>query len=84
MDRDSDLLAHLFDERDPGVKHMIEMVVQKAHARTPTPAKVGICGEAPSNYPEFAAWLAEIGIDSMSLNPDALPGVARTIARAGG
>jgi len=84
VDRDSDLLAHLFDERDPGVKRMIEMVVQKAHARTPTPAKVGICGEAPSNYPEFAAWLAEIGIDSMSLNPDALPGVARTIARAGG
>jgi len=84
VDRDSDLLAHLFDERDPGVKRMIEMVLQKAHARTPTPAKVGICGEAPSNYPEFAAWLAEIGIDSMSLNPDALPGVARTIARAGG
>jgi pyruvate,water dikinase len=43
--------------------------------------KVGICGEAPSNYREFAAWLADAGIDSMSLNPDALAGVARTLAR---
>ena len=51
--------------------------VQKAHA---SGRKVGICGEAPSNYPDFAAWLAGIGIDSMSLNPDALPGVARTLA----
>jgi len=80
VDRDSEMLAHLFDERDPSVKAMIEMVVLKAHARRPTPAKVGICGEAPSNYPDFAAWLAGIGIDSMSLNPDALPGVARTLA----
>ncbi len=77
VDRDSEMLAHLFDERDPGVKAMIEMVVQKAHA---SGRKVGICGEAPSNYPDFAAWLAGIGIDSMSLNPDALPGVARTLA----
>jgi pyruvate,water dikinase len=78
VDRDSELLAHLFDERDPGVKRMIEMVVERAHAKG---RKVGICGEAPSNYPEFASWLADIGIDSMSLNPDALAGVARTIAR---
>ena len=78
VDRDSQLLAHLFDERDPGVKRMIEMVVERAHAQG---RKVGICGEAPSNYPDFAAWLADIGIDSMSLNPDALAGVARTIAR---
>lgn len=76
VDRDSEQLAHVFDERDPGVKAMIEMVVQKAHA---SGRKVGICGEAPSNYPEFAAWLADIGIDSMSLNPDALPGVARML-----
>ncbi len=78
VDRDSELLAHLFDERDPGVRRMIEMVVERAHAKG---RKVGICGEAPSNYPDFAAWLADIGIDSMSLNPDALAGVARTIAR---
>lgn len=76
VDRDSEQLAHVFDERDPGVEVMIEMVVQKAHA---SGRKVGICGEAPSNYPDFAAWLAGIGIDSMSLNPDALPGVARTL-----
>lgn len=76
VDRDSEQLAHVFDERDPGVKAMIEMVVQKAHASS---RRVGICGEAPSNYPDFAAWLAGIGIDSMSLNPDALPGVARTL-----
>lgn len=79
VDRDSEQLAHVFDERDPGVKAMIEMVVQKAHASGRPTTKVGICGEAPSNYPEFAAWLADIGIDSMSLNPDALPGVARTL-----
>ncbi|MCE7975304.1 MAG: phosphoenolpyruvate synthase [Leptolyngbya sp. PLA1] len=78
VDRDSEQLAHVFDERDPGVKAMIEMVVQKAHA---SGRKVGICGEAPSNYPDFAAWLAGIGIDSMSLNPDALPGVARTLSK---
>ena len=77
VDRDSEQLAHVFDERDPAVKAMIDMVVQKAHA---SGRKVGICGEAPSNYPDFAAWLAGIGIDSMSLNPDALPGVARTLA----
>jgi pyruvate,water dikinase len=77
VDRDSDLLTHVFDERDPGVKRMIATVVARAHANG---RKVGICGEAPSNHPEFAAWLAEIGIDSMSLNPDALPGVARLLA----
>jgi pyruvate,water dikinase len=77
VDRDSDLLSHLFDERDPGVKAMIEMVVQRAHAKQ---RKVGICGEAPSNYPDFAQWLASISIDSMSLNPDSLPGVAKRLA----
>lgn len=77
VDRDSDLLSHLFDERDPGVKAMIEMVVQRAHAKQ---RKVGICGEAPSNYPDFAQWLASISIDSISLNPDSLPGVAKRLA----
>jgi pyruvate,water dikinase len=77
VDRDSELLSHLFDERDPGVKAMIEMVVQRAHAKQ---RKVGICGEAPSNYPDFAQWLASISIDSMSLNPDSLPGVAKRLA----
>jgi pyruvate,water dikinase len=77
VDRDSELLAHLFDESDPGVKQMIELVVGRAHAKG---RRVGICGEAPSNDPEFARWLASIGIDSMSLNPDSLPGVARRLA----
>jgi pyruvate,water dikinase len=77
IDRDSDVLAKLFDERDPGVKRLIEQVVRVAHANG---RKVGICGEAPSNYPDFAEWLADIGIDSMSLNADSLPTVARRIA----
>lgn len=73
IDRDSDLLAPLFDERDPGVKKLIQMVIKKAHAKG---RPVGICGEAPSNYPEFAEFLADAGIDSISLNPDSLPTVA--------
>jgi pyruvate,water dikinase len=77
VDRDSELLAHLFDERDAGVKAMIEMVVTRAHAKG---RRVGICGEAPSNYPDFAQWLASIAIDSMSLNPDSLPEVARRLS----
>jgi pyruvate,water dikinase len=78
VDRDSELLAHLFDERDPGVKRMIELVVQTAHR---SGRRVGICGEAPSNYPEMARWLADIGIDSISLNPDSFPSVARLLGR---
>ena len=77
IDRDSDILAPMFDERDPGVRRVIEWAVHAAHANG---RKIGICGEAPSNYPEFAEWLARIGIDSMSLNADSLPGVARRLA----
>jgi pyruvate,water dikinase len=76
VDRDSELLAHLFDERDPAVKKMIELVIAAAHRKR---RKVGICGEAPSNYPDFAAWLATAGIDSMSLNPDALLRVVQAL-----
>jgi pyruvate,water dikinase len=78
VDRDSDLLAHLFDERDPGVKRMIQMVVEAAHGAG---RPVGICGQAPSDYPDFAVYLVSLGIDSMSLTPDSLPGVARRLAR---
>jgi pyruvate, water dikinase len=67
VDRDSAELAGLFDERDAAVKHMIADVIERAH-RAGT--KVGICGQAPSNYPDFAAFLVETGIDSISLNPD--------------
>jgi pyruvate,water dikinase len=77
VDRDSKQLAHLFDERDEGVKRLIRMVVDAAHRRGRT---VGICGQAPSDYPDFAEYLAGIGIDSMSLNPDSLATVARRIA----
>jgi pyruvate,water dikinase len=81
VDRDSELLAHLFDERDPGVKRLIRMMVEAAHRRG---RKVGICGQAPSDYPDFAEFLAEIGIDSISLNPDSLARVAERLAvRAG-
>jgi pyruvate,water dikinase len=67
IDRDSAELAPLFDERDEAVKQMIAMLIRDAHASRAT---VGICGEAPSNYPEFAAFLVAHGIDSISLNPD--------------
>jgi pyruvate,water dikinase len=78
VDRDSELLAHIFDERDPGVKRLIAMVIETAHRKG---RKVGICGQAPSDYPEFAEYLARLGIDSISLNPDSLPGVAERLAR---
>jgi pyruvate,water dikinase len=81
IDRDSELLAPLFDERDPGVKQLIAMVVRAAHAAG---RPVGICGQAPSDYPEFAEYLAELGIDSISLNPDALFGVAARLAHGAG
>jgi pyruvate,water dikinase len=78
VDRDSELLAHVFDERDPGVKRMIEMVVATAHR---CGRKVGICGQAPSDHPEFAEWIAALGIDSISLTPDSLPEVAKRLAK---
>lgn len=79
IDRDSAILAPLFDERNPTVKRLVSMVVAAAHAKG---KPVGICGQAPSDYPEFAAFLADIGIDSMSLDPDALPRVSSALERA--
>ncbi|MCX5747407.1 MAG: phosphoenolpyruvate synthase [Proteobacteria bacterium] len=78
VDRDSALLAHLFDEQDPGVKSLIAQVVRVAHEHH---RPVGICGQAPSDHPEFARWLRSIGIDSISVTPDALAEVTRTLAR---
>ncbi|WP_193164237.1 phosphoenolpyruvate synthase [Microbulbifer hainanensis] len=69
VDRDSDIVAFDFDERDPGVLEMIRQAVEGAQ-RNKIPA--GICGEAPSNYPEVAEYLVKLGIDSISLSPDAL------------
>jgi pyruvate,water dikinase len=67
LDRDSALVAHIFDERNEGVKEMVRQVIARAKGR-----KVGICGQAPSDYPEFARFLVEQGIDSISLNPDSV------------
>jgi pyruvate,water dikinase len=67
VDRDSSELSDLFDERDEAVKRMMRDLIQRAHA---SGTKVGICGQAPSNYPEFAEFLVREGIDSISLNPD--------------
>lgn len=78
IDRDSELLAPLFDERNPAVKRLISMVVEAAHEKG---RRVGICGQAPSDYPEFAQYLAELGIDTISLTADSLPSVARRLAR---
>ncbi|MEM1370454.1 MAG: putative PEP-binding protein, partial [Cyanobacteria bacterium P01_H01_bin.15] len=69
LDRDSTLVAHLFDERNDAVKQMIQTVISKAHQLN---RKIGICGQAPSDYPEFAKLLVESGIDSISLNPDSV------------
>jgi pyruvate,water dikinase len=67
LDRDSDLVAHIFDERNDAVKSMVKSVIDTAKRRG---KKIGICGQAPSDFPEFATFLVECGIDSMSLIPD--------------
>ena len=77
VDRDSAELAYLFDERNEAVKRMIRDLIEVAHQNG---AKVGICGQAPSDYPEFAAFLVKAGIDSMSLNPDSVVEVKRRVA----
>jgi pyruvate,water dikinase len=76
VDRDAEELAHLFDERNPAVKRMIAELIELAHSAG---SKVGICGQAPSDYPDFAAWLVELGIDSISLNPDSVVEVLRRV-----
>jgi pyruvate,water dikinase len=79
LDRDSGTVAHLFDERDAAVKQMIAQVIEAA-CRAGKP--IGICGQAPSDYPEFAVWLVERGITSISLNPDTAIKTAIVIASA--
>lgn len=69
IDRDSNLVARLFDERSEGVKRMVKLAIDAAKKYN---RKIGICGQAPSDYPEFARFLVEQGIDSMSLNPDSV------------
>jgi pyruvate,water dikinase len=67
LDRDSEMVAHLFDERNGAVEKMVAMAIEAAHRAG---KKIGICGQAPSDYPEFARFLVERGITSISLNPD--------------
>lgn len=69
LDRDSAQVAHLFDERNQAVKRLVQQIIAtaKTHGR-----KIGICGQAPSDYPEFTQFLVEQGIDTISLNPDSV------------
>jgi pyruvate,water dikinase len=67
LDRDSEMVAHLFDERNGAVEKMVAMAIDAAKRNG---KKIGICGQAPSDYPEFAEFLVERGINSISLNPD--------------
>ena len=78
-DRDSDVLGRMgyFDERNEGVKRAIKMLIDVAHSKGKT---VGICGQGPSVYPEFAEFLVECGIDSISLNPDTVIATKKSIA----
>ena len=69
LDRDSEFVSHIFDERNEAVKRLVKRVIEAAHKHKPR-RKIGICGQAPSDFPEFAEFLVECGIDSMSLNPD--------------
>lgn len=77
VDRDSEELAELFDEQDEAVKWMISKVIAEAQKAG---AKIGLCGQAPSDYPEFAEFLVSCGIDSISVSPDSLIAVKRRIA----
>lgn len=79
VDRDAAALAELFDEQDEAVKWMIESVIREAHKAG---AKVGLCGQAPSDHPEFAEFLVACGIDSISVSPDSFIAVKQRIAQA--
>jgi pyruvate,water dikinase len=79
LDRDSELVAHIFDERNEAVRRLVKQVIDAAHRHKPR-RKIGICGQAPSDFPEFAEFLVECGIDSMSLNPDVVLATRLNIA----
>lgn len=76
VDRDSEIVAFDFDERDPGVKEMIRLAVEGARRNK---RHSGLCGQAPSDYPEMAEYLVDVGIDSISLNPDSVLSTTRHI-----
>jgi pyruvate,water dikinase len=77
VDRDSSELSDLFDERHDAVTSAIGRLIETAHRHD---CKVGICGQAPSDYPDFAAFLVKEGIDSISLNPDSVITVKKRVA----
>ncbi|UJP06426.1 MAG: phosphoenolpyruvate synthase [Nitrosomonas sp.] len=69
LDRDSGLVSHLFDERSPAVRKLLQMAIDACRKHN---KYIGICGQGPSDYPDFAAWLCEQGVGSLSLNPDSV------------
>ena len=77
LDRDSSLVAHLYDERDPAVKELLRMLISTAKRMN---VKVGICGQGPSDFPDFAQFLVELGIDSISVTPDSVMKPVKAIA----
>jgi pyruvate,water dikinase len=79
LDRDSGIVAHLFDENNLAVRRIIAEAIRAAQAAK---KPIGICGQAPSDFPEFAEWLVGLGIDSISLNPDTAIKTALRIAAA--
>ncbi len=76
LDRDSSLVAHLYEERNPAVKKLISHVIRAAKANK---VKVGICGQGPSDFPDFAQFLVEEGIDSLSVTPDSFLKTVRAV-----
>ncbi|MCE2869661.1 MAG: phosphoenolpyruvate synthase, partial [Xanthomonadaceae bacterium] len=67
LDRDSGIVAHLFDERNPAVKKLLSLAIEAARRKG---KYIGICGQGPSDHPDLADWLLQQGIESVSLNPD--------------
>jgi pyruvate, water dikinase len=78
LDRDSGIVAHLFDERDPAVKKLLSMAISAARAKG---KYIGICGQGPSDHPDLADWLMQQGIESVSLNPDTVVDTWLRLAR---
>jgi pyruvate,water dikinase len=79
LDRDSGLVADAFDERDPAVKALLKQAIDACRARG---KYIGICGQGPSDHVDFAEWLVEQGIESISLNPDTVVATWQRLARA--
>ena len=79
LDRDSALVAEGFDERDPAVKALLKQAIAACRARG---KYIGICGQGPSDHVDFAEWLVEQGIESISLNPDTVVATWQRLARA--